>query len=233
MQSFRERQHTEAFAPILRNIQRQCRLHSLVVKHQATRQMQARSMHILDLDQNLIIKVCSLLSVRDKLQLRLVNKLFLELLDEPAPGCRVWGVVDLHDLDVHHELDPVYRHAFSIFAEHSLKSQQCVSWNASKIHTVHVRCRWLLNCAPGVTCLRHMPRNLESPSIRLTATEIDETNVDKRELILRVLPRLSGFLSEDASIRLDLRWGEASSRQIYWLAPSHFAGLEVNKLPTA
>lgn len=44
-----------------------------------------------------------------------------------------------------------------------------------------------------------------------------ETGVDERELITRVLPRLSGSLPQGAEIRLDLSWGEGSSHHIYRL----------------
>lgn len=84
----------------------------MAMECQARRQMGPKYTHLLDLDQNLIISICRLLSVQDKLQLWLVNTTFLKLLDEPAPGCGVWGVVDLHELNFDQKLDWLYRHAY-------------------------------------------------------------------------------------------------------------------------
>ena len=80
---------------------------------QAARQIQPPSLHLLDLHQILLVNVCRLLSIRDKLQLRLVCKIFHSLLDDPAPGTGVWGDVFLDDLQ--DSLTPLdlYRHASS------------------------------------------------------------------------------------------------------------------------
>ena len=74
--------------------------------------MRHKSTHLLDLHQNLIISICKMLSVKDKLQLRLVSRDFRCLLDNPAPGCGIWGVVDLHDFRTDLSLEKLYRHAF-------------------------------------------------------------------------------------------------------------------------
>ena len=73
--------------------------------------MRPKSIHLLDLDQNLLISICRMLSVRDNLQLRLVSRRFVHLLDEPAPGCGIWGVVNLDEFSVDRDLDQLYRHA--------------------------------------------------------------------------------------------------------------------------
>ena len=63
-------------------------------------QTQPKPMHLLDLDQNLVVSICRVLPVRDKLQLRIVCKIFRDLLDDPTPGDGVWGVIELHDFTV-------------------------------------------------------------------------------------------------------------------------------------
>ena len=83
--------------------------------------MRHKSMHLLDLDQNLIISICKILSIKDKLQLRPVNRSFQRLLDEPVPGCGIWGVVDLHDFRSDLGLEDLYRHAYPRpYADHTL-----------------------------------------------------------------------------------------------------------------
>ena len=67
-------------------------------------------MHLLDLDQNLLVSICKMLSVEDKLQLRMVSKNFQGLLDDPAPGSGLWGVVHLDVFNVDHTLTPLYRY---------------------------------------------------------------------------------------------------------------------------
>ena len=63
----------------------------------AARPINLRSLQLLDLHQNLLVNICRVLSVWDKVQLRLVCKLFHSLLDDPAPGSGIWGVVDIAD----------------------------------------------------------------------------------------------------------------------------------------
>ena len=59
--------------------------------------MPRQSLRLLDLHQNLLVDICRVLSTRDKAQLQLVCKNFHSLLDDPAPGSGIWGVVDLYD----------------------------------------------------------------------------------------------------------------------------------------
>ena len=66
-------------------------------------------MSLLDLDQNLIVSICRVLSVRDKLRLQMVNKYFQKLLNGPVPGAEIWGVVDLHVFNLRLVLKPLYR----------------------------------------------------------------------------------------------------------------------------
>ena len=68
-------------------------------------------MHLLDLDQNLIVKICKMLSAKDKLQLRTVSRSFQTLLDDPVPGSGIWGVIDLDVFDIDFDLTPLYRQA--------------------------------------------------------------------------------------------------------------------------
>lgn len=69
-------------------------------------------MRLLDLDQNVIVNICRMLPVKDKLQLRLVNRSFQSMLDNPLPGSGMWGIVDLHPFTYDFTLAPLYRHAF-------------------------------------------------------------------------------------------------------------------------
>ena len=75
---------------------------------------------------------------------------------------------------------------------------------------VQLWCRWLLRSAPGVQSLRHTSPDLVNQYRRVPAADIDGTNVNMRDLITRVLPRLSGLLSPGTDILLNLRWGKAS-----------------------
>ena len=68
-------------------------------------------------------------------------------------------------------------------------------------------------CAPGVESFRHLPYNLEDPRQRETAAEAEEKDAGRRQLIMQILPRLAGLLSQGAEILLDTRWGEASVHQ--------------------
>ncbi|CAL5220297.1 g2282 [Coccomyxa viridis] len=77
--------------------------------------------------------------------------------------------------------------------------------------SLEVLYRWLLKGAPGVQSLRHTSPDLVNQYRRITAADIDETNAIKRDLITRMLPRLSGFLSPGTDILLDLRWGTEDS----------------------
>ena len=69
------------------------------------------SMHLLDLGQNLIVNICRVLSVRDKLRLRMVCRGLRDLLDNPAPGEGIWGVVDMFALDIDLLVLPLYGQA--------------------------------------------------------------------------------------------------------------------------
>lgn len=71
--------------------------------------MRPKPMNLLDLDENLIVSICKLPSVREKLQLRLVSRGFQNLLDDPEPGCGIWGVVSLEDFTLDNPLPPLYR----------------------------------------------------------------------------------------------------------------------------
>ena len=66
-------------------------------EHQAARSMNPRSLQLLDLHQNLLVSICRVVSIWDKVQLRLVCKLFHSLLENPAPGSGIWGVVEVAD----------------------------------------------------------------------------------------------------------------------------------------
>ncbi len=94
------------------------------MEHQARGQLRHKPIHLLDLDQNLMLSICKMLSVQDKLQLRLVSSTFQRLLDEPAPGCGIWGVVDLHDFRSDLSLEVLYRRAFPHpYADHTLDQE--------------------------------------------------------------------------------------------------------------
>ena len=73
--------------------------------------MPPRTLNLLDLHQNLLVNICRVLTIQDKVQLQLVCKSFLKLLVDPTPGSGIWGAVDLDDFK--DDLPPLqlYRHA--------------------------------------------------------------------------------------------------------------------------
>ncbi len=69
----------------------------------------AKSMSLLDLDQNLIVNILSRLSIQDKLRLQVTCKDFDNIMGDPAPGSGIWGVIELHELNCEAKLSDLYR----------------------------------------------------------------------------------------------------------------------------
>lgn len=68
-------------------------------------------------------------------------------------------------------------------------------------------------CAPGLQSLHYTPFDLEDPNHRIVATWAEERDVNKRHLLMHMLPQLTGLLPRGAEIQLDMRWGEPSLHQ--------------------